>query len=184
MSKPKPSGDREPSAAQPGSELAPAVCPRCGRKGGEELGNSSGSTWLHCNFCSHLWRQLDPEADAFSLILASPAANAQPITEPQQAATIPRASRFSVQLEMRYRAAGDRQWRFGHTRNISRSGVLFSADAPLDPDTPVELVLVLPGTVAGEPTSRLRCSGQVVRTTGEQPPYVAAAVVDYRLANV
>ena len=184
MSERKSSGERERSAAPSGSRLAAPVCPRCGRKGGEELGNSSGSAWLHCNFCSHLWRQLDSEADAFSLILASRAANAQLITEPQRPAATPRASRFSVQLEMRYRAAGDRQWRFGHTRNVSRSGVLFSADAPLDPETPVELVLVLPGTVAGEPSSRLRCRGQVVRTTGEQPSYVAAAVVDYRLANV
>jgi hypothetical protein len=184
MSERKPSGKRKTSAAPPGSRLAPAVCPRCGRKGGEELGTSSGSTWLHCNFCSHLWRRLDPETDAFSLILASRAADAQLVDETQQGAGIPRASRFSVQLEIRYRGARDRQWRVGHTRNISRSGVLFSADAPLDLETPVELVLVLPGTVAGEPPSHLRCRGQVVRTTDEQPPYVAAAVSAYRLASV
>ena len=47
------------------------------------------------------------------------------------------------------------------------------------------MILVLPGGVAGEPPSRLRCQGEVVRTTpaaeDDVPATVAAAIGDYRL---
>ena len=91
-------------------------------------------------------------------------------------------------VRMMYRQSGDPEWRTATTENVSRSGVLFRADGPLDPKTPVELMLTLPGTVAGEPSSRLRCDGHVVRTTacggGGPRSCLAAAVADYRLASV
>ena len=63
------------------------TCPRCARGSNvEELGAASGTLWLHCGFCGHLWRQLAPEADAFSLILDSRTAHARPIEEAEAAA--------------------------------------------------------------------------------------------------
>ena len=161
------------------------VCPRCGRSSEvEELGAASGSVWLHCNLCGHLWRRLDPELDAFSLILASRAAGAKPIEEARPPNGIPRASRFIVRLPIRYRTAGEFDWRNGVTENISRSGILFRPERAVEPKTPVDMILVLPGGVAGEPPSRLRCQGEIVRTEAEESdttPSAAAAVEDYRL---
>ena len=157
-------------------------CPRCTRSGAvEELGTASGSVWLHCRTCGHLWRRLDPQTDPFSLILTSRSVHPQPIAEATSQTFVARASRFSVQLEMRYRTAVDRQWRPGQTRNVSRSGILFHADAPIPPETEVELELVIPGTVAGEPPSRLCCAGNTVRMTDDASPSVAATVDEYRL---
>lgn len=162
------------------------VCPRCARSSDvEELGAASGSVWLHCNLCGHLWRRLDPELNAFSLILANHVTGAKPIQEKRPPSGIPRASRFVVRLPVRYRTAGDLDWRVGVTVNISRSGVLFRPERAVEPKTPIDMILVLPGGVAGEPPSRLRCQGEVVRTTptpkADAPPTVAAAVGEYRL---
>ena len=145
---------------------------------------ASGSVWLYCNLCGHLWRRLDPELDAFSLILASRAAGAKPIEEARPPNGIPRASRFIVRLPMRYRTAGDLDWRNGVTENISRSGILFRPERAIEPKMPVDMILVLPGVVAGEPPSRLRCQGEIVRTevdASDTAPSAAAAVADYRL---
>ncbi len=154
----------------------------------EELGAASGTLWLHCDVCGHLWRRLSAESDAFSLILRRRTANARPMNEAREGEPerVPRHARFEVRLAMSYRQRGDTDWRTSTTENISRSGVLFRADGPLDPQTPLELMLTLPGTVAGEPPSRLRCDGHVVRATtcsgGGPQSCLAAAVADYRLA--
>ena len=54
-----------------------------------------------------------------------------------------------------------------------------------DVKMPIDMILALPGGVAGEPPSRLRCQGAVVRTTpaaeADVPATVAATVGDYRL---
>ena len=70
------------------------------------------------------------------------------------------------------------------TENISRSGILFRPERPVEPKTPVEMILVLPGGVAGEPPSHLRCRGEIVPSEAEgsdTAPVAAAAVDDYRL---
>ena len=85
---------------------------------------------------------------------------------------------------MRYRTARDLDWRNGVTENISRSGILFRPERAIEPKTPVDVILVLPGGVAGEPPSRLRCQGEIVRTEAEASdtaPSAAAAVEEYRL---
>ena len=43
--------------------------------------------------------------------------------------TLPRAPRYTLQIPLRYRQAGDPSWREGRSENISRSGVLFRTDA-------------------------------------------------------
>ena len=115
-----------------------SVCPRCRRSQVEKLGTASASSWLHCNLCGHLWRRLNPKLDAFSLILASPVAEAKLIQEERRPKSIPRASRFVVRLLVRYRTAGDPDWRNGMTENISRSGILFRPERPVEPKTPVD----------------------------------------------
>ncbi len=61
----------------------------------------------------------------------------------------------------------------GETRNVSSSGVLFSADAHVNIGDPVEYVITLP---SDSPLSdvRLKCLGKVVRNKG----YEAAATLE------
>jgi hypothetical protein len=163
------------------------TCPRCGRtQRVEELGTTAGSVWLHCGTCGHVWRRPAPGLDAFALILAVEGVVAPP-EESTPRIGVPRATRFSVRLVLRYRDAGGGPWHSGLTENISRSGILFRTRTPLEPGTPVELVLVLPGHVAGEPESRIRCEGRIVRTelpsAPELTPGVAARVHQYELAR-
>ena len=55
----------------------------------------------------------------------------------------------------------------GETRNLSSSGVLFSADAPVAIGDAVEYVITLP---SDSPVSnvRLKCLGKVVRNDGQE----------------
>jgi hypothetical protein len=92
-----------------------------------------------------------------------------------------------MRLEIRYRTRQDRDadWQVGHTENLSRTGVLFRTDTPLEQDTPLDLIIVLPSGVPGGPPSRFRCHGEIVRRLGStrsgQAPAIAATVDGYRL---
>ena len=168
------------------AKAASSSCPRCGRDTSvEELGASSGSRWLHCDRCGHLWRQLDPETDAFSLIVASEGAARHAVVEQPDERATPRATRFNVRLEIRYRTQRDGDWQVGITENLSRSGVLFRTGRPPDQDAPLDLIIVLPGGVPGEPPCRFRCHAEIVRrepsTSDGMAPAIAAAVDDYQL---
>lgn len=162
------------------------VCPRCGRDVRvETLGITTGSTWLQCRDCGHLWREPAPGPDPFAEILAR-AALAMPVREPDPPSGRPRAARFQVRLHLRYRAGGDTQWRSGLTENISRSGLLFRARDPVEPSTRLDMRLTLPGTPAGEQTSQVCCGGSIVRVAGPAEgresflAALAAAVDGYR----
>ncbi len=96
---------------------------------------------------------------------------------------------------MRYRLVGATHWETGQTENISRSGVLFRrqhsgplfrSDVGAQPRQPLELVLELPSADKTTPGSRIRCLGEVVRTSEpdapDMLPTVAAVVQHYHLA--
>ena len=163
-------------------------CPRCGHDSNvEELGASSSSRWFHCDRCGHLWRHLDPETDVFSFIVASQGASGPPADERIGKDAKARAPRFTLRLEVRYRSPGDAAWRVGLTENLSRSGVLFRSDEEFDQVGPLDLVIVLPGAVPGEPPSRFRCHAEIVRrqpaTHSGGAPAIAAAVDGYQLTS-
>ena len=50
-----------------------------------------------------------------------------------------RALRYSLQIPLRYRRAGHHDWATGETRNLSESGLLFSAEHLLEVDTRLEI---------------------------------------------
>lgn len=92
-----------------------------------------------------------------------------------------RATRFALQLPLRYRAIGESGWHEGLTENISRSGVLFHAEDLLQIATPLEITFTLP---AKNRSPEVFCRGQVVRTVppsgSSDRPALAATIADYQ----
>ena len=78
--------------------------------------------------------------------------------------TRPRATRFPIAAELRFREHGKSAWRTGTTINVSRSGVLFRAHGrPPGSTRPLDFILTLPLN-GGEATApHVRCRGHVVR---------------------
>jgi hypothetical protein len=79
-----------------------------------------------------------------------------------------RAPRFPLQLSVRYRQIGAGEWRVGRTENISRSGVFFCADDPVEIDAPVELRLAMPMIASGNEPAEIWCRGHVVRAVTQE----------------
>ena len=95
-----------------------------------------------------------------------------------------RAQRFTLPLPLRYRPVGAAQWREGRIENISRSGVLFWTEHPLEVDTRLEMSFMLP-VIDTAPC--IVCRGRIVRTVPPQeqqaPSGLAAAFSSYRFVR-
>jgi PAS domain S-box-containing protein len=106
-----------------------------------------------------------------------------------QAREIPpsRAQRFQLHLPLRYRRLGENQWHEGKTENISRSGMLFQADEPLQPSVQLEINLVLPAEIAGLSSTEVVCRGEVVRRVEPDgkalSPALAARILQYHFQH-
>jgi two-component system cell cycle sensor histidine kinase/response regulator CckA len=98
-----------------------------------------------------------------------------------------RAQRFQLHLPLRYRRLGESSWHEGKTENISRSGMLFTADEMLQPSAQLEINLVLPAELAGLSATEVVCRGEVVRTvepTQESvSPALAARILQYHFQH-
>ena len=81
-----------------------------------------------------------------------------------------RAERFTVRLPIRYRAvSATSSWVEGTTRNISRTGVLFSGKRAFPVGTKIELSLTLPLQVKVPLAATVLCRGEVVRVNSRKP---------------
>lgn len=98
-----------------------------------------------------------------------------------------RAQRFQLHLPLRYRRLGETDWHVGTTENISRSGMLFHTDDVLQPNSQLEINLVLPAEIAGLTGTEVVCRGEVVRTierTSESmSPALAARILQYHFQH-
>jgi hypothetical protein len=98
-----------------------------------------------------------------------------------------RAQRFQLHLPLRYRRLGEKNWHDGQTQNISRSGMLFQADEPLQPAVQLEINLVLPAEIAGLSATEVVCRGEVVRAIkpngGAVTPALAARILQYHFQH-
>jgi PAS domain S-box-containing protein len=98
-----------------------------------------------------------------------------------------RAQRFQLHLPLRYRRVGEKTWHDGTTENISRSGMLFQADEPLQPSAQLEINLVLPAEIAGLSATEVVCRGEVVRrvepNTAAVSPALAARILQYHFQH-
>jgi CheY-like chemotaxis protein len=100
-----------------------------------------------------------------------------------------RARRFNLHLPLHYRPLGEKSWRAGTTENISRSGLLFQAQELLDPNSQLEISLVLPPEIAGLAATEVICRGEVVRSVESPaegdgrrrgvPPALAAKILQF-----
>jgi len=98
-----------------------------------------------------------------------------------------RAQRFKLNLPLKYRQIGQRDWLVGTTENISRSGMLFRAEELISPNVQLEINLVLPAEIAGLAAAEVMCRGEVVRTVeAETPamgPALAAKILQYHFQH-
>jgi hypothetical protein len=98
-----------------------------------------------------------------------------------------RAQRFNLHLPLKYRQVGEQDWRQGTTENISRSGMLFSAEEMISPSAQLEIYLVLPVEVAGVSAAEVVCRGEVVRSRrpgqSRTTPALAAKILQYRFQH-
>jgi len=98
-----------------------------------------------------------------------------------------RAQRFNLHLPMKYRLVGENDWRRGTTENISRSGVLFRAEEPIQPNAQLEINLVLPAEIAGLSAAEVVCRGEVVRAVETESstvnPALAAKILQYHFQH-
>ncbi len=81
-----------------------------------------------------------------------------------------RAKRFPLRLPVKYRGAGEKRWFTGTTDNVSCSGMLIRGRHALSPAARVELLLTMPGQLAGDARVVAFCNGQVVRKIDRQLP--------------
>jgi len=70
-------------------------------------------------------------------------------------------------------------------RNISRSGLLFTAQQLHPLNTRIELSFALPKVIPDEPPATVRCEGDIVRgvlsAKEKDRPAIAIRIVDYEL---
>lgn len=94
-----------------------------------------------------------------------------------------RGKRFTLHWPVWYRAASESEWHSGMTENISSSGALIRAEAPIVSATPVVVVIAMPSTPS-RPRSCLVGEGRVVRSLGSlsqtEGSAFAVAVPRYR----
>jgi PAS domain S-box-containing protein len=98
-----------------------------------------------------------------------------------------RAQRFQLRLPLRYRRLGENDWHDGTTENISRSGMLFKTEEVVQPNSQLEINLVLPAEIAGLTATEVVCRGEVVRSVepyGETlSPALAARILQYHFQH-
>ena len=72
-------------------------------------------------------------------------------------------------------------------RNISRSGLLFTAQQPHPVNTRIELTFALPKVLRNEPPATVRCQGDIVRNalsaTETGQPAIAIRIAEYEFTR-
>ena len=78
-----------------------------------------------------------------------------------------RNQRFELRLPFEVIRAGTNYKTRGETRNVSSSGVLFTATVPMSVGEPIEYSITLPKAPGSRTEVRLRCVGTVLRAEDE-----------------
>jgi len=101
----------------------------------------------------------------------------------QPSGQVERASRFPIQVAMRYRESGSKTWYLGRTINISRTGVFFRAESDILAGTKLEMNISLPVGLGGSRGMSVVCFGPLVRKDiSAGASALAARIQNYKLA--
>ena len=68
---------------------------------------------------------------------------------------VDRAQRHALQIPLRYRLEGEKEWSLGETINLSESGILFSSESMLEVDARLEITFQTSGTPLLSSSTRL-----------------------------
>ena len=100
----------------------------------------------------------------------------------------PRARRFEVRMNLRYRPNETGGWQEGTTENISRSGLLFRSQSNLKRGTSIQMIMTLPAEKAGQRPQHIVCLGTIVRMmpreSAEASNLFAARFVNYEFVKM
>src|SRR5262245_47253503 len=77
---------------------------------------------------------------------------------------VPRATRTSLPISLRYRRDGEDEWLQGRVSNMSDSGLLFGP-TNLQPGAKIDVILSTPIPVASMAPGQIICRALIVRTT-------------------
>jgi len=75
--------------------------------------------------------------------------------------------RFDLKLPFEIIRTGTNTKMVGETKNVSSSGVLFTADSPVEVGEPIEYLITFPKPAGSRYEIRLRCVGTVLREDSE-----------------
>lgn len=105
---------------------------------------------------------------------------------PQKSSWQARERRLRHVVPVLYRVGASDEWLNGTSENLSRSGLLFRADAEILIGAPIEIKLEMPEELTGEWSAEVLCKGNVARVTpvmgrGKDPAafLIACAIDDY-----
>jgi hypothetical protein len=76
--------------------------------------------------------------------------------------------RFDLRLPFEIVRGEARSKAVGETKNVSSSGVLFKAAAPVEVGESIEYLITFPRVPGSKSEVRLRCAGKVLRTDPEE----------------
>ena len=79
-------------------------------------------------------------------------------------AWIPRERRLRHRVPLLFRVCGGDEWVEGVTENISRSGLLFRSDSPIEIGSRMELIFEMPPELAGDEGARVVSEGVLLRS--------------------
>jgi hypothetical protein len=90
-------------------------------------------------------------------------------------ARVARAERHALQIPLRYRIEGQKDWSMGETVNLSESGILFSSESLLEIDTRLEITFQTSGVPLLSSSTRLaRVVRRILSNWPETRPTVGA----------
>jgi hypothetical protein len=107
---------------------------------------------------------------------SSTAASLQQVARANSLVELRASVRFPVRMKIQIKT--DRGLEPAETVNVSASGVLFVFPRPLDPDTKIEVDMIMPSQTMGIPQDVVvHCNGRVIRSYRKSDTHVEIAVV-------
>lgn len=84
---------------------------------------------------------------------------------PVKRSWVPRERRIRHEVPVLYREKGRKDWLHGRSENISRTGVLITAEQPFPDEADIEVMLEMPAEITGQEHKNVLCQGVCVRSS-------------------